>query len=62
MVTGRLSGETQAVQSVSAAADGTFVVSLPLRAAACAEAFYRAQGSLGSVATATLSAPACKPA
>lgn len=62
VVLGRLSGETQAAQSVTAAADGTFLVSLPLRATACAEAFYRAQGSLGSVATVTLSAPACKPA
>ncbi len=62
LVVGRLSGEQQAAQSVSAAADGTFLVSLPLRATAYAEAFYRARGSLGSTATVTLSAPACKPA
>ncbi len=62
VVVGRLSGEQQAAQAVSAAADGTFVISLPLRATACAEAFYRAQGALGSTATVTLSAPACKPA
>ena len=43
LVVGRLSGEQQAAQSVSAAADGTFLVSLPLRATACAEAFYRAR-------------------
>jgi hypothetical protein len=62
IVTGRVSGRAPVAGAVTAGPGGTFALTLPLRPAACAEVFVRAQGSLGSTATMTLAAPACKPA
>jgi hypothetical protein len=62
IVTGRVSGDAPSKQTVTAGADGSFSLQVPLHTRACAEAFFLAQGSLGSRATVTLSAPACKPA
>jgi hypothetical protein len=62
VVTGRLSGEAPSRQLVTAGSDGSFSLQVPLHTRACAETFFLAQGSLGSRATATLVAPACKPA
>jgi hypothetical protein len=59
-VTGRVSDTNPVTAAVDAGLEGTFVARLALPHAACAEIFYRAVGSLGSAATFTVAAPACK--
>jgi len=59
-VTGRVSDTNPVTAALDAGLAGTFVARLSLPRASCAEVFYRAVGSLGSAATFTVAAPACK--
>ena len=59
-VTARVSDADPITQVVDADSGGTFVAHFALHRASCAEVFFRAVGSLGSAATLTLAAPACK--
>jgi hypothetical protein len=59
-LTGRVSDGDPVSATIDAGTSGAFVVRLPVQHAPCAELFYRAVGSLGSTATFSAAAPACK--
>ena len=62
VVTGRVSGANAAsVAAAVAGSNGTFSTRLGLPHVQCAQVFYRAVGALGSQATFSVPAPACKP-
>ena len=59
-ITGRVSDSDPVSATLDAGSAGAFVVRLAVQHAPCAELFYRAVGSLGSTATFSAAAPACK--
>jgi hypothetical protein len=59
-LTGRVSDTEPVTVTADAGAAGTFSAQLTIQHAACGELFVRAVGALGSTATFTAAAPACK--